>query len=270
MLFVHVLCADGVFKDNRVFHVLPPPPKELLVEQFRHDVLDFLVEEEAITDDLREHLLSWHYSGFSVHNNVKVKARDTEGQQQLARYMIRAPFSLEKTEYKADSGMVVYRSKMHKTLKRNYQVMPGAQWLALLLQHIPDKGEHLVRYYGWYSNRSRGMRQQQEKEKQKNKNQTDGTVDEAPVDPEFKRNARAAWARLIQKVYETDPMLCPRCGETMRIMTLIEDPPIIEKILKHLHLWEPRPPGPSPPAQETDWPVGSQLPLTYVPVPDIA
>ncbi len=28
-------------------------------------------------------------------------------------------------------------------------IMPGAEWLALLLQHVPDKGEHLVRYYGW-------------------------------------------------------------------------------------------------------------------------
>ena len=36
--------------------------------------------------------------------------------------------------------------------------MPGAKWLELLLQHVPDKGEHLVRYYGWYSNRRRGER----------------------------------------------------------------------------------------------------------------
>ncbi len=36
--------------------------------------------------------------------------------------------------------------------------MPGAKWLELLLQHVPDRGEHLVRYYGWYSNRARGMR----------------------------------------------------------------------------------------------------------------
>ncbi len=40
--------------------------------------------------------------------------------------------------------------------------LPGAQWLELLLQHVPDKGEHLVRYYGWYSNRSRGIRKQLE------------------------------------------------------------------------------------------------------------
>ena len=57
--------------------------------------------------------------------------------------MIRNPFSLEKIEHKAKQGVVVYRSKLHATLKRNVQT-------------IPDRGEHLVRYYGWYSNRSRG------------------------------------------------------------------------------------------------------------------
>ena len=49
---------------------------------------------------------------------------------------------------------------MHQKLERNYQIMPSAQWLELLLQHVPDQGEHLVRYYGWYSNRSRGVRKQ--------------------------------------------------------------------------------------------------------------
>jgi len=29
--------------------------------------------------------------------------------------------------------MVMYRSHMHKGLKRNFQLMPGAQWLELLV-----------------------------------------------------------------------------------------------------------------------------------------
>jgi len=33
------------------------------------------------------------------------------GRRQLARYRIRAPFSLEKSEYKGDSGVIVYRSR---------------------------------------------------------------------------------------------------------------------------------------------------------------
>ena len=37
--------------------------------------------------------------------------------------------------------------------RRNFQVFDALDFLAELTQHIPDKGEHLVRYYGWYSYR---------------------------------------------------------------------------------------------------------------------
>jgi len=72
--------------------------------------------------------------------------------------MLRAPFSLEKMTYLPDTGMVMYRSHMHKGLKRNFQLMPGAQWLEMLCRHIPDRFERLVRYVGWYSTRCRGER----------------------------------------------------------------------------------------------------------------
>jgi len=45
---------------------------------------------------------------------------------ELAGYMLRAPMSPEKMSYDATSGTVIYRSKMHLGLKRNFQVMPGA------------------------------------------------------------------------------------------------------------------------------------------------
>ena len=58
---------------------------------------------------------------------------------------------------------------------------------------------------------------------------------------------------------------CSRCGAQMRVIALIEDPAVIERILSWLGLWEPpQPGGPSPP---TDPP---SLPLSYHPVPDIA
>lgn len=53
---------------------------------------------------------------------------------------------------------MIYRSKMHSGLKRNFQVMAGAEWLELLCKHIPERYEQWVRYCGWYSSRSRGAR----------------------------------------------------------------------------------------------------------------
>ncbi len=51
----------------------------------------------------------------------------------------RCPFALEKMRYDDKSSMVIYRSKLHATLKRNYQLMPALKRLRLLMNHIPDK-----------------------------------------------------------------------------------------------------------------------------------
>jgi hypothetical protein len=39
--------------------------------------------------------------------------------------MIRNPFALTKTTYDPNTAMVIYRSKLRATLKRNYQLMPA-------------------------------------------------------------------------------------------------------------------------------------------------
>jgi hypothetical protein len=36
------------------------------------------------------------------------------------------------------------------------QVFDPLDFLAAVTQHIPDTGEYLIRYYGFYSNKSRG------------------------------------------------------------------------------------------------------------------
>ena len=91
-------------------------------------------------------------------------------------------------------------------------------------------------------------------------------VDEQ-LDPMFINAVRSAWARLIRKVYEVDPLICPHCGGVMRFLAVIEEDLVIEKILRHIKAWDPRPPLRAPP---NDWPENSQIPLTYHPVPDIA
>jgi hypothetical protein len=165
--------------------------------------------------------------------------------------------------------LLVYRSKLHATLNRNYQLMPGAEWLKLLIRHIPDKGEYLVRYYGWYSSRCRGERRRMlEASEAEGEQQANIAVDEQ-LDPVFINAVRSTLARLIMKVYEVAPLICPYCGGEMRFLAVIEEGPVIEKILRHIKAWDPRPPLRAPPSDD-DWPENSQIPLTYHPVPDIA
>jgi hypothetical protein len=50
------------------------------------------------------------------------------------------------------TAKVVYESKDGRTQK----TFDALDWLALLTTHIPNKNEQMVRYYGYYSNKSRG------------------------------------------------------------------------------------------------------------------
>jgi len=51
---------------------------------------------------------------------------------------------------------------------------------------------------------------------------------------------------MIRKVYEIDPLICPKCGGQMRIISFIEDYKVIDKIIDHLKLTfkAERPPPP--------------------------
>jgi hypothetical protein len=144
--------------------------------------------------------------------------------ENLARYIIRASFSQERMQYLDQEGAVIYTSKDGATTK-NFSAL---EWLAAMCSHIPNRGEQMVRYYGHYSNVSRGKRRQE------------GLDDAIPCILEPQGNVKAfrkSWSRLIQRIYETDPLVCPKCQGTMRIISSIEDPSVIREILEHLGLW---------------------------------
>jgi len=63
---------------------------------------------------------------------------------------------------------------------------------------------------------------------------------------------------MIRKVYEIDPLLCPRCRGQMRIIAFIEDPKAIDKIIRHLKLsFQAERPPPSQLIQQ-ELPVGTE------------
>ena len=63
---------------------------------FRGKVLNMLIKEEKITPDQARMISSWPHSGFNIHNEVKIAANDEMGRIKLARYIIKAPISLER------------------------------------------------------------------------------------------------------------------------------------------------------------------------------
>ncbi len=90
----------------------------------------------------------------------------------------------------------------------------------------------MVRYYGYVSNVSRGKRK---------KNDQDELIPSILEPDGSSKEHRRNWARLIQKIYEVDPLTCTKCQGKMRIIIFIEDEEVTKKILKHLDLWDVKP-----------------------------
>jgi hypothetical protein len=251
---LHVLTTDGGFTANGVFHVLPKVSLSGMEQLFRHRVLKMLLAEGLIRPERVKMLMGWKHSGFNVDGSVRIGAGDTRGRENISRYLIRAPFSVEKIQYSAREGSVIYRTKMVKGPNRNFQIYDPLTFLAAATSHIPDRGEHLVRYYSWYSSVQRGKRRKLGLEEP-------AEVTPIEEDGPSGKAARRSWARLIRKIYEIDPLECPKCGSRMRLVAFIEDELIVRKILKHLKLWEkPIPRAPPEPEQLPD--------IEYVPFLD--
>jgi hypothetical protein len=84
----------------------------------------------------------------------------------------------------------------------------------------------MVRYYGLYSNAHRGKIS-----KAASALSSPPIIEEEPLFVPSK-----GWAEMIRKVYEVDPLRCPTCGGQMSIISFIEEPKTIDRIIRHLKL----------------------------------
>ncbi len=87
------------------------------------------------------------------------------------------------------------------------------EWIAAMCSHVPNCGEQMVRYYGFYSNVCRGKRK---------KESADEDIAHIIEGSTLSPAQRKYWARLIQKVYEVDPLCCPKCRGAMKNIAFIE------------------------------------------------
>jgi Putative transposase len=133
----------------------------------------------------------------------------------LACYLMRPPVNLSRLRYHPDSQLFVYEPKAPQDLDDEALVDP-LEFFAPVLIHIPEPKKHLVRFYGVYANPVRATCRAEDNALAR----TDGEVNEATSSPTSSRR----WAELIYRIYEVDPLNCPRCGEGMKILTFIIDP----------------------------------------------
>jgi hypothetical protein len=253
---LHALITDGVFTPDGTFIPLPPLDGEPFEKLWQRKVFDLLLAHGKINESLVQQMATWRHSGFAVNFAVKLEADDVAGRQRLAQYMLRCPFSLQRLIRVTDEGKVIYRAEkpdchpfpqpagpdLFGGVSRNFQVFDPLDFIAELTQHIPDTRKHLTHYFGFYSCAARGRRA-----KAHAAHDAAAGADNSRTSP---HQARRRWAALIKHVWKVDPLVCPRCGGRMKIVSFIQPTQrhVIDQILTHCGLADQpsRAPPPEP------------------------
>jgi hypothetical protein len=206
-----------------------------LTEAFRRAVLRRFRRRGLLEEATALGMLAWPHSGFHVHDGVWVPADDRTFATRLARYCARHPVALSRLAYRADSSTVTYHSDKGSGPTAGAETMDALEFLARVVSHIPNKGQVLQRYYGWYANRTRGMRR---KAGPHEPPPVVAVVEAAAVPPAL-ADVRRRWTELLRRIFEVDPLRCPRCGNAMRVVAFITQPHVIDRILTSLRRQAP-------------------------------
>ncbi len=220
-----------------------------MTEVFRRRVLALLVDRKVLDDQFARNLMSWKHSGFSIDNSVRILDHNT--QESLSEYIARSPISLKKIRYEPFKERVLFHTTYSEYFKENVHLFDALDFLAELTQHLPPKGVRLIRRYGLYASRTKGRWttmpyvaelapagwRKSHPDSGRNTS-SENTYEEVELS-----ERKQAWAQLIARVYEVDPLVCPKCGWDMKVVAVIEDPAEIRRILRHLIKIGRSPPG---------------------------
>ena len=230
---VHALVTDGLIERGGGWVRLGLLDGRVIEERFRRLVLGRLHRAQRLSTRFLEALYAWKHSGFSVHVGAPLEASEPKSVERVGRYLVRAPVALGKVHPQEDGRVKLLTPPDPKTGARS-RLFDPLDWVHLVTTQIPDPRQHMVRYYGAYANRARRLYRPGSEDASTRAGPA--SCEPGPDEDEQEawiRQRRRSWARLIARIYEVDPLTCPRCGHELRVVAAITDPRVIDRILEH-------------------------------------
>ena len=240
-LHFHVVMIDGVFCEEEAGH-LRFQETYLTAEQMTH--LQRTIRQRIVRLFVRRGLLDKaegqamiaceHDGGFSLDTSVRIEAHDRQGLERLLRYCARPAFAQERLR-QLDPEHLVYESKKPGPGGKVSVLLTPHQLLDRLSALIPPPRRHRHRYYGVLAPNSPyrpavTALAATESACNEGKGKAEAETEETPV----RQAARYVWALLLARIYEVFPLICPKCGGTMKIIAFIDEGDAVRKILAHL------------------------------------
>jgi len=262
-----------------------------LTERVRRRVIRWFRLTRLLDAAAAADMLAWENSGFSIDASVRITLLDRDvpsyfqSLEHLLRYCARPPFALERLSVIRDAdgriARIRYVLPRHKAAawvgpgRGRKSTRPGAtgvvelapfEFLDRLADLVPPPRKHRHRYHGVFAPNhplrpavtalavgNVGKQRDATTGGHVHAGHDGGDCCGTQATPRSHDTSRIAWAKLMARVGEEFPLLCPGCGGDIRLISFITEPGPIRKILAHLG--EPLEPPPISPARgpPTDW-----------------
>ena len=111
-------------------------------------MLRLLKDQELLSEERIELLLSWRRSGFSIDNSVRIPAGDQRTLEHVARHMLRAPVSLSRMRWTPGDKEVFYAANGSHDDPEDPSVegqrIDTLEFVARVIAQIPQPRKRLI------------------------------------------------------------------------------------------------------------------------------
>lgn len=186
-------------------------------------------------------------SGFSLHAGVACHINERWKLEKICRYIARPAVAEERLSTNV-RGEVIYRFKKPWDDGTAAIKLTPMEFMERLAALVPRPRVHLTRFHGVLAPHYKYRKQIVPKPKIETQLEVVTNCQRQTTNPKS-----ISWAQLLKRVFNFDISACPRCGGKVRIISAIEDPKTIRKILDHLGIPSSPPrlrSGPAPPLSD--------------------
>jgi Putative transposase len=176
-------------------------------------------------------------AGFSLHADVAVPAERREQLETVCRYILRPPLALERLT-ESPGGQLRYQFRRPWSDGSTALLLEPLERLERLAALVPPSRRPLLASHGRLAPRSRWRAAIVPK----------AAAEAARADAEAGVPRRWPWARLLQRVFGVEVLVCDRCGGRRRILGAVTEPHAVRRLLAALGLAAEPPPAPVLPA----------------------
>ena len=206
---VHLLMTEGGLRGGQ-WEPIPFLPYALLRKKWQYHLLTEIKgcwaksrEDSRFIDRLfKDNVRGFYVNGESQMSSSRYAAR------YIGRYIARPALAEHKiTGY--DGQRVTFWYESHEEKRRVYRCLEVREFIERLIDHIPLKGFKMVRHYGLYARRSKGIVLEILRKSRKFLQQSFAFLS-APA-------KGLSWRQRLIRTFGQDPLVCPRCGEEMAL-----------------------------------------------------